>query len=157
MTRWKFPKKISHECLDALIAEKFSQSEIARVCNCSRQAINRRIPGYKPNRISNFNKDEYKVFWARIWGLSGEQIAKRFSFSKTNVSHYICLQKECLVGYKYHVGPKLNIKALCLETKSYWYRIQGLSWLEIGRRMNFSSNMAGQYVRKNPELKIKKR
>jgi len=148
--------KISHECLDALVDEKFSQSEIAKVCGCSRQAVNARIPGHVPySRIPCSNKNEYKVFWARIWGLSYEQIAENLSLPRSMVIRYINLNKECLFGYKHLCGPKLNIKALSWETRVYWFRIQGLSWVEIAKRLNIKISRFNFFVKNNPEIKIK--
>jgi len=162
MGRWKIPKKISDECLEYFKFEKYTQSEIARACNCSRQAINQRIRGYKPNHIpfSN-NKKEYKVFWARIWGLSLKQISARFSFSKSTIQYYFMLHKECLSGYVRLKGGKQSyfshIKSLSWETKAYWFRIQGLSWSEIAKRLNVNKSNFSHMVKNNPEIKIIKR
>ncbi len=78
--------KISDECLKAFMEEDFSQSEIAKNCNLSRQAIHLRIHRErKPAEHLRWAR-ETMVYWAKIQGLKNKEIKGRINRSEATVS-----------------------------------------------------------------------
>ena len=66
-----YPLKISNECLHDMIDEGFNQSQIAKVCSISRQAVSARVNyEYKPIR-----ERQYSVVFLRRLGFSIEETA----------------------------------------------------------------------------------
>ena len=81
------PYKISDKCLEDFINEGFSQSEIARSCNCSRQAIHSRI-----NKRSMLGKGEAIHEQIRQWRTMGwkyKDISKKIGKSVNNIGGII--------------------------------------------------------------------
>lgn len=89
--------KISRECLDDALEAGLSQAEIARMCNCSRQAINTRVH-YK---YKYKNSREYAIELLKLgWNPENVRVAVGYKCRQTVYD----ISRE--LGIKHKRGPK---------------------------------------------------
>ena len=79
--------KISDDSINALLKKGLSQSEIARSCACTRQAINFRIHRERKAKEHLRWARHTKIYWFLIQGLPAEEIAKRIGLTKGSISN----------------------------------------------------------------------
>ena len=74
-----YPRKISDECLKDFLDEDFTQSEIARACSISRQAVSIRVH-YKPKK-PEIKLRNFTVLFLRRLGFSKIEIENYTNYS----------------------------------------------------------------------------
>ena len=78
-----YPRQISDECLNDLLDEGFNQSEIARTCSITRQAVSIRVH-YKSKKPA-IQLRRHSVLFLRRLGFSVVEIAEFTSYTPTTV------------------------------------------------------------------------
>lgn len=77
--------KLTDKNLKALLAQGLTQSEIARRCSCSRQAVHFRLNhGSKPKEHLRWAKHT-RVYWFFIQGLDMEEIERRVGYRRRTI------------------------------------------------------------------------
>lgn len=80
-------KKISHGCLEEALDAGLSQSEIARMCNMSRQAVHIRV-NYKPQKSDKILAKQRVAFKLRKLGFKYREIAEIIGYKREASAMY---------------------------------------------------------------------
>lgn len=81
----KYNYKVSPDCLDAFVDEDFSQSEIARCCSVSRQAINQRIhESWRRRKV--FSKPKHRLAGWLFWRNKGFNLTEIAEITDSNIT-----------------------------------------------------------------------
>jgi len=84
------PRKMSGVCLRALEKEGFTQSQIARVCGISRQAVNQRASRELKDRArKRINYRKIAIGLLYPLGVPMRAIAEALEMTVCNVSYYV--------------------------------------------------------------------
>ncbi|KKM32238.1 hypothetical protein LCGC14_1565870 [marine sediment metagenome] len=158
--------KITDVCLEDFIDDGWTQSQIARACGCSRQAISSRLKSKniiakRDGRLDSISyRKETKAYWFRIQGIQITKINKMSGGSVIGNLMKLCPElktnglgygREYAVTHSWRLRPDI----VAWHTKVYWYKIQGLSREEMSKRLGKSKELIAKVTIKNPELKLK--
>ena len=155
-------KKMSNSCMKAMIDEDFSQSDIARACNITRQAVSLRVhqTAWTQAVLKRYQKAT-RIYWLWIQGVTTVRIARRLHICTPNV--YQILNRyypELLPARRTRRArtskapwtPK-QLELYRTRYKLYWFKIQGLKDEEIAARLNIKcSRVRSIRFRFFPEL-----
>lgn len=82
-----YPQKISNECLQDLLDEGFNQSEVARTCSITRQAVSSRIH-FKPKKPA-IQLRRWTVLFLRRLGFTLMEIANFTNYTDASVNRIL--------------------------------------------------------------------